>query len=321
MAEKDLEMNLDNDHNIKKRNWLLHAVVFVFLCCLSAGIGYATFFGQRQVELTVFQTQFDGTVQLITNSLQLSLKQKFAASRLLNKMYSTAAKHGYGTSYGQQPPYLILPGYQNFSVEITLLGGFIRGLELHPLVDETTRPAWESWAKNNIASLADGMSPSFYKVINTTGESRDHSIHCVYTTNITSLYPLSVFDRPRFITAYKYGICNKTSLTAKARVSGTIIGGDPRFKHWLFPLWQDNDLYNFIGVASAIFLEPHSWAGTRFETIEKILIEGNILAPHLLCTLSPAINNALSPVSFITTNNTHRTWRSRRFHRRGAIGC
>ena len=105
-------------------------------------------------------------------------------------------------------------------------------------------------------------------------------------------------------TAYQYGICNKTSLTTKARVSGTIIGGDPRFKHWLFPLWQANDLYNFAGVASAIFLEPHSWAGTRSETIEKILIEGNILTPHLLGTLSSTISSAL-PSELITTHTGH----------------
>lgn len=178
MTAKDLEMNLENDdRKIKKRKqWILHAVVFGCLCCLSAGIGYATFFVQRQVELTVFNTQFDGTVQLIANSLQLSIQQKFAASRLLNNMYSIAAKHGYGMTYGQKPPYLTLPGYQKFSVEINLLAGFSRGLEIHPLVDNNTRPAWEAWAKTNIASLSDGMPPSFYNVINTTGEPSDHLI-------------------------------------------------------------------------------------------------------------------------------------------------
>jgi len=243
--EKDLEkqnlINLDpsssmlgNNHDhTKGRQWIVHGLVFVFICSISAGVGVATFFGQRATELALFQTQFDGTIQQVQGTLQFGLSQKFAASRLLNKvvhvafllqyplhslipihsctisslqLYAYAAKYGYGTTFGQSPPYFTLPGMQNISAELYLLGGNLRGTEWHPLVTNDTRSAWETWAKQNIAVQTKGLAPNIFKTINTT--------------------------------AYKYGICNKTSATTYARVSGTIVGGDPRFQHWLFPIWQ-----------------------------------------------------------------------------------
>ena len=58
-------------------------------------------------------------------------------------------------------------------------------------------------------------------------------------------------------------------------MSGTISGGDPRFSHWLFPLWQGGSLTPPAVGAIVIFLDAHSWPGTRFQTVEKILAAGN----------------------------------------------
>ena len=73
--------------------------------------------------------------------------------------------------------------------------------------------------------------------------------------------------------AYRYGIFTKSSFKTSVRVSDTIPGGDSRFQRMLFPIWQIAPLEP--GSATVVFLDPHSWAGTRFETIEKILAAGN----------------------------------------------
>ena len=172
----DLEQNLIPStslsyHISKKRKeyFYIHGLVFVFICCLAAAGGVATFFGQRALELAVFKTAFDGTIQQLPNTVQIGLSQKFAASRLLNKLYTFSVENGCGTTKGQSPPFFTLPGLQNYSLEFKTLGGSLRGVEWHPFVDNNTRPAWESWAKQNIASQTVG-SPGFFKTINATGE-------------------------------------------------------------------------------------------------------------------------------------------------------
>ena len=154
----------------QKREWIIHGLVLLVICCLSAGGGVATFFGQRALELAVFRIQFDGSLQQLQNTVQIGLSQKFAASRLLNKLYSYGTAYGCGTTFGQTPPFFTLPGIQNYSTEFKALGGSLRGLEWHPLVDNNTRAEWELWAKKNIAVQTDGLSPSFFKTINATGE-------------------------------------------------------------------------------------------------------------------------------------------------------
>ena len=162
---------------MKRNHQVIHGLVFLLFCCLSGGAGIATYFGRKSVELSKFQTEFNGNFEQLQSILQYALSQKFATSRLLNKMYSVAVKHGYGTTLDQKPPFFTLPGYQNYSSELIQLGGNLRGTEWHPLVVENnTRSAWESWAKKNIASQAAGMSPSVFNTINATGELCDHLI-------------------------------------------------------------------------------------------------------------------------------------------------
>ena len=120
--------------------------------------------------------------------------------------------------------------------------GTLRGIGWYPLLDTTntsTRPAWEAWAKKNIITQTVNLPfPDSRTAFNTINN-----------------------------TAYKYGIYNKTSATSRAR-DGNVIGGDPRFAHWIFPAWQVAPLGTS---SSAIFLDAHAFLGTRHDTIEKIL--------------------------------------------------
>ena len=171
--EKDLEQNILPTSSLDKRKvWILHGLVFGFICCLSAGVGVATFFGQRAVELAAFQAQFDGNVQQLQNTMQTGLSQKFSASRLVNKLYAYGSAYGYGTTYGQKPPFFTLPGITNYTLEIIKLGGSLRDVNWLPFVDNNTRPAWEAWAKKNIQSQTQGLNlpPSVFTTINATGE-------------------------------------------------------------------------------------------------------------------------------------------------------
>ena len=158
----------------------------------------------------------------------------------MQKMYGTAAHYGYGLTYGQKPPFFSLPGYEIFFTELATLGGYLRSMNWNPLVDTTntsTRTAWENWAKKNIVPQTYGLpgNQSEFNIINST--------------------------------AYTYGIFNKTNGRSK-RAGNVIPGGDPRFDHWLFPLWQEAPLAT---TATAVFLEPHQFVGTRLRTIDKIL--------------------------------------------------
>ena len=174
----DLEANLvsttSNDVKIKKCKveWLIHGLAFVFICCISAGAGLAIYFGKRATEVAVFKSEFDGTIHQLESTIQTGLAQKFAASRLLNKIYAFNEYFGYGTSYGQKAPYFLLPGIQNYTIELMTLGD-VRGSEWHPLVDNTTRPAWEQWTKQIIKT--QGLSPTVLRTINNTGDQSDTS--------------------------------------------------------------------------------------------------------------------------------------------------
>ena len=170
----DLEKNLvSGDDQIKKRNdRLVHGLVASFICCISAGAGVAIFFGQRATELAIFKTQFDGTIQQLQSTIQIGLSQKYAASRLLNKLFTYGAESGCGTTYGQSPPFFTLPGFQHFSDEIKTLGGSLRGIQWNPLVNNNTRTEWELWAKKNIAVQTVGLPPSVFNTINATGEQK-----------------------------------------------------------------------------------------------------------------------------------------------------
>ena len=68
-------------------------------------------------------TWHTSTVVLLGKSITTAFIQKFAASRLLQKLYGQADKRGYGISYGQHPPFYTLPGFEDLSTEVATLGG------------------------------------------------------------------------------------------------------------------------------------------------------------------------------------------------------
>ena len=225
----------------KGRYWIIHVCVILIFCGFSGGIGYASYDSQRAPQLAAFHTQFLGTTSQLQISMQSTFTQYFSASKLLGLLISYAAKYGYG---GGAPPFISVPGYQNITGQLLQMSGNIRTLAWGPLVDTTdptTRPAWESWAKQNLASVTAGYSASSsnFKAVNTT--------------------------------VYKFGIYNKTSATTRKTAGSFIPGGDPRFSRWLFPIWQINPL---TGNAGAVLLELHQFVGTRFRTIEKLLEAG-----------------------------------------------
>ena len=158
----------------------------------------------------------------------------------MQKMYGTAAHYGYGLTYGQKPPFFSLPGYEIFFTELATLGGYLRSMNWNPLVDTTntsTRTAWENWAKKNIVPQTYGLpgNQSEFNTINTT--------------------------------SYKYGIYTRNS-KGFVRADDVVPGGDPRFKNYLFPVWQVAPLATS---SAAVFLDGHSTVGTRHDTIEKVL--------------------------------------------------
>ena len=175
----NLEENLvhstsEKEKTVKRDRCCIHGLVIVLICCISAGAGLALFFSQRATELTVFKIQLDGTISQLQRTIQLGISKKQSASRLLNKIYAYAAEYGYGTTYGQSPPFFLLPGIQNYTLELMTLGD-VRGTEWHPLVDNNTRPAWELWTKEIIKT--QGLSPSVFHTVNNTGEPDHHPIH------------------------------------------------------------------------------------------------------------------------------------------------
>ena len=139
------------DQSPKRRNeWITHGFSFLIMCIVSAGAGIAMFYSYRLPQIIAFRIQFDSSAFQLQNSIQTGLIQKFAASRLLNKLFQYAIKHGYGTSFQQTPPFFTLPGFQDYATDFLTLGGSIRVIDWVPLIDTTnqaTRSAWETWAK------------------------------------------------------------------------------------------------------------------------------------------------------------------------------
>ena len=128
----------------------------------------------------------------------------------------------------------------NSNLYSILIKGNLRALSWWTLVDTTnssTRPLWESWARKNIAAQTYGLpgNQSEFNTINTT--------------------------------SYKYGIYTRNS-KGFVRADDVVPGGDPRFKNYLFPVWQVAPLATS---SAAVFLDGHSTVGTRHDTIEKVL--------------------------------------------------
>ena len=219
--------------------WTFHVCMIMIFAGFSGGVGYACFNSQRTPELAAFHLQLSGVTSQLQISVQSTFTQYFSASKLFGLLFVYAAKYGYG---GGAPPFMTVPGLQNITSQLLQMSGNIRSLSWLPLVDTTDptlRPAWESWAKQNFVLQTAGYGVKNFAIVNTT--------------------------------AYKFGIYNKTSLTTRVRAGSFIPGGDPRFSHWLFPIWQIAPLN---GNAGAMFLEPHQFVGTRFHTIEKLLNAG-----------------------------------------------
>ena len=228
-------------------NMIKSVLIFVIMCGISAGIGYASYATQHASQLTVLQHTADSSVLQLQFTVQAALSQKFAASRLVGKLFGHATKLGYGTMYGQELPAFTLPGYQDLSTEILTLAGNLRGMAWYPLVDttnNTTRLAWEAWAKKN-----------------TLAQTKEYGL----AGNV------SIFNKMN-ATAYKYGIWNLTS-HGPVRAGDVIPGGDPRYQHWLFPLWQASPLTG-PGVPGAVLIEEHGFVGTRMQTIEHVMSSG-----------------------------------------------
>ena len=223
----------------KGKFWIFHVCVILMFCGFSGGIGYACYDSQRAPQVASFQTQWLGTTSQLQTSTQHTFTQYFSVSKLVGLLVSFSAKRACG---GGVPPFMNVPGFQNLSAQLLQSSGNIRSLAWLPLVDTTDptlRPKWESWAKQNLASQFVGYAASNFLAVNTT--------------------------------AYKFGIYNKTSETTRKRAGSIIPGGDPRFARWLFPIWQVAPLSTNAG---AMFLEPHQFVGTRFQTIEKLLAAG-----------------------------------------------
>ena len=228
-------------------NMIKTVLMFLIMCVISGGIGFATFCAQHASQLAMLQTAVDSSFFQLQTSIEHELRLKFAASRLVSKLFGHATKLGYGTTYGQQLPAFTLPGFQDISTEILSLAGNLRGMAWYTLVDttnNTTRSKWEAWAKKNILS-----------------QTQEYGL----AGNVTIFNKINA-------TAYKYGIWNLTSHGA-VRAGDVIPGGDPRYKHWLFPLWQASPLTG-PGVPGAVFIEEHGFVGTRMQTIEKVLAAG-----------------------------------------------
>ena len=197
IASKPTSSNVLNDNldkiEVKRQNWVKHGLFVFLFCCIAVGVGVGTYYGTYATQFIAFQTQFQSSSTQLQFSIQAGLIQKCAASRLIGKLFRQAATLGCGTTPGEAPPYMTLPGFQGYVDEISLLAGNPRAIEWAPLVDTTnpaTRSAWEAWAKKNIALQTAGYDASIFKIINTT--------------------------------AYEYGICNKTSATTKARAGNVI---------------------------------------------------------------------------------------------------
>ena len=204
--------------------------LFLFSCGIAAGLGFATFTATYGPQQRLFLTQISICGTMLQNSIQTSLNQNFGAAALLGRQISYAAAAG-----SQTPPFFTMPGYQKYVKDIRTMATNIRSMSFFPLLDTsdgTRRLKWEAWAKKNIVRQTlevDNDNVSIFNALNGT--------------------------------AYKYGVYNQTSSSTAARAGDVVPGGDPRFKNWLFPMWQIAPLQ--LSNVLAIFLEVHQTLHNR----------------------------------------------------------
>ena len=93
------------------------------------------------------------------NSIRLSLNNKVASSRLLGNIYQQA-------NDDVTFPEVILPGYAAIANDLLTLGTF-NEIYWMPMVNTTTLPQFNLWAKKNIHNLGSNVT-STIRIINNT---------------------------------------------------------------------------------------------------------------------------------------------------------
>ena len=174
LSSKPSTSNANNSTATKKRKfssmeWIVYSCIFLFICGISSGVGVATYNVAHSPQNVLFQVQFNSATTQLQNSIQAGLKQKFAGSSLLGKMFSYAAKYGYGTTYGQVPPFFTLPGFQDYATDIITLGVF-RNINWYPLVGTTMAkyPHYTYSVATNLPLSSFVSSPHPYSTYPTT---------------------------------------------------------------------------------------------------------------------------------------------------------
>ena len=107
-AHSDNKSSASKKRKLSGIELIIYTTIFFFICGISAGVGYATFAVAHSPQKALFQIQFNSVITQLQISIQTGLKQKFAGSSLMGKMFAWAAKYGYGTSHGTYLVYQIM---------------------------------------------------------------------------------------------------------------------------------------------------------------------------------------------------------------------
>ena len=115
-------------------------------------LGSSSYILLRKNQMKAFKMQFESLASQMKTGIILSINSTVSAGHLVNDIYSYAIQDG----YVGKAPRITLPGFEN------IMEGINRLTQSHcirfaPLLNESTRSSWESYAKAN-AKLFDGYN-------------------------------------------------------------------------------------------------------------------------------------------------------------------
>ena len=152
---------------ILKRVLFIRLGIFLSFCMMAIVLGASTYLLLKKNQMRAFKVQFESISSQMKKGIILSINSTISAGLLVSDIYSYAVQDG----YVGKAPRITLPGFEN------IMEGINRLTQSHcirfaPLLNESTRSSWESYAKAN-AHLFDGYNVNVSFGIYSPGEVYD----------------------------------------------------------------------------------------------------------------------------------------------------
>jgi len=130
---------------------ILRAAMVIMLILLAALLGYYVYKISNDSQMSQFQTTLSSAGTQLDGGLQINIISKISATTSAG-IFLRYGLDGGASSSNQTTNYAFFSGFEEFGVEQAALTS-VRAVNYGPIINPATRPAFEAYARNNVALL------------------------------------------------------------------------------------------------------------------------------------------------------------------------